>query len=51
MTFTELAAEKGFQPYELAAYLNLGTDYDETAELDEATEADYREMIAAGVDL
>lgn len=45
-TFTDFAAQHGFQPYELAAYLDLGTDYDETEVLTDAQVADYTEIIA-----
>lgn len=48
MTIRTLAEEFGCQVYELAAFLDLGADYDETAELDEATVAYYREAWAAG---
>ena len=48
-TIRTLAAEWDAQPYEVAAFLDLGREYDETAELDEATEATYREMWAAGL--
>lgn len=47
-TIAALASEFNAQPHELAAFLDLGTSYSETAELDKATEAEYREMWAAG---
>ena len=47
-TIASLAAEYDMQPYELAAYLDLGTDYTDMAELDERTEAEYRDILAAG---
>ena len=47
-TLRQLAAEHGFQTYELAAYLDLGADYDETAELEPDTEDEYRQIIATG---
>lgn len=46
-TFRDLATEHGMQPYELAAYLDLGTDYDEVAELPDSTEALYRDILAS----
>ncbi len=49
-TITSLATEWNAQPYEVAAFLDLGRDYNETAELDESTEAFYREAWAAGLD-
>lgn len=45
-TIRTLADQHDMQPYELAALLDLGRDYDETAELDPATESEYREVIA-----
>lgn len=50
-TIRTLATEWNAQPYEVAAFLDLGRDYDETAELDEATEAEYREAWAAGAEV
>ena len=47
-TFRELAAESGMQPHELAAYLDLGRDYDEAGELPDETLAEYRAILAAG---
>lgn len=47
-TIRSLAREFNVHPYGLAAYLNLGVDYAETAELDATTEALYREQWAAG---
>ena len=44
-TFQLLAVEYGFQPYELADYLNLGIVADERAELDPETEREYREAL------
>lgn len=44
-TIATLAAEFDMQPYAVAAALDLGTDYDETAELDEATGAEYHEIL------
>lgn len=44
-TITTLAAEFDMEPYAVAAALDLGTDYAETAELDEAAEAEYREVL------
>lgn len=47
-TIADLAHEFNAQPYELAAYFDLGADYDEFAELDETTEAEYRQVWAMG---
>lgn len=44
-TITTIAADYRMQPCEVAAALDLGRDYDEHAELDEATEATYREVL------
>lgn len=35
------------QPYELAAFLDLGRDYDENAELGQTAVTEYREILAA----
>ncbi len=43
---TTLAAEFDMQPYAVATALDLGTGYDEAAELDEATAAEYRDILA-----
>lgn len=40
-----LAADFDAQPYEIAAALDLGRDYDETAQLDEDTAVEYREIL------
>ena len=45
-----LAAEYNTQPYELATFLDLDADFDEFAELDEATEAEIREILAYDVE-
>lgn len=47
-TIASLATEFDAQPYEVAAFLDLGTDYDESADLDASTETEYREAWAAG---
>lgn len=44
-TIATLAAEYNTEAHEVAAGLDLGSDYDEHAELDEATEAEYREVL------
>lgn len=44
-TIQTLGTEYGMEPHEVAAALDLGTDYRENAELDEATEVDYREVL------
>lgn len=44
-TIASLAAEYRSQPYEVAAALDLGTDYAENEQLDDATEAEYREIL------
>lgn len=44
-TIATLAAEFGMQSYEAAAALDLGADYSDNAELDAATEAEYREIL------
>lgn len=44
-TIRDLAAEYGIQPYEVAASLDLGTSYDETAELAAITESEYRMVL------
>jgi hypothetical protein len=46
-TIRTLAADYDLQPHEVAASLDLGADYAETAELDATTEVEYRE----GLDL
>lgn len=46
-TISTLAAEFGMQSYEAAAALDLGTDYSDHADLDAATEAEYREVLTA----
>jgi hypothetical protein len=51
MTLRSLATEFATQTCVLAAYFDLGRDYDEDAELDEATTASYREVWAAGADV
>lgn len=50
-TLRSLAEEHAMQTHELAAFLDLGTDYDELAVLDGETEATYRDMLAAGAAL
>lgn len=50
-TIASLAREFNAQPYEIAAALDLdrsADDYSETAELDEATANEYREILAIG---
>lgn len=44
-TISTLAAEFDMQPYAVAAALDLGTDYDESAELDGTAPAEYREIL------
>lgn len=44
-TITTIAADYDMQVPEVTAALDLGRDYDEHAELDEATEATYREVL------
>lgn len=44
-SITTLAAEFDMQPYEVAAALDLGTDYVSDDELDEATAAEYHEIL------
>jgi hypothetical protein len=44
-TIDQLADVYGMQQYEVAAALDLGADYDPRAELDEATIAEYREIL------
>ena len=44
-TIRTLATDYQMQPYEVAAALDLGWPYDETAELDHAPEATYREVL------
>ena len=50
-TIATIAREYNSQPYEIAAFFALGTDYDENAELDTATEADMREALDIQVEL
>lgn len=45
MTFDQLAAEFHIQPYELAAFLDLGTDIPE-GELSEDLVTEIREIVA-----
>lgn len=45
MTFTQLAAEFNIQPYELAAFLDLGTDIPE-GELSEEFLTETREIVS-----
>lgn len=45
MTFNQLASELNIQPYELAAFLDLGTDIPE-GELSEEFTTDVREIVA-----
>lgn len=40
-----LAADFDAQPYEIAALLDLGRDYNENAQIDEDTAAEYREIL------
>ena len=47
-TIRTLAAEYNAQPYEIAAALDLGTDYDETAEIAPADETWMREALEQG---
>lgn len=47
-TLRELAETYGMQDHEIAAFLDLGTTYDIHDELDEATLAEYRDMLDAG---
>lgn len=47
-TIAKLAAELNCQPYELAAYLDLGRDYDDNAEISADDEQWMREAIAYG---
>lgn len=47
-TIRTLAAEYSAQPYEIAAALDLGTDYDETAEIAPADETWMREALEQG---
>lgn len=46
-TLHDLAAEGDMQPHELAAYLDLGRDYDEAGELPDETLAEYHAILAA----
>lgn len=50
-TIATIAREYNSQPYEIAAFFALGTDYDENAEIDEATEAEMREALAIQAEL
>ena len=45
MTFDQLASELNIQPYELAAFLDLGTDIPE-GELSEDLASDIREIVS-----
>lgn len=47
-TIASLATEWNAQPFEVAEFFDLGRDYDERAELDAATEAEWREIWAIG---
>mgnify|MGYP005821800759 CR=1 FL=1 len=49
-TLRDLAREWGCQVYEAAAELDLGREYDETAEITPEDEAIYRAAHAAGQD-
>lgn len=44
-TIISLAREFDIEPHEVAASLDLGRDYDDLAELDETTAAEYREVL------
>lgn len=46
-SIASLARDYNAQPYEIAATLDLGADYDDHAELDDATEAEYRSILDA----
>ena len=46
-TIATLARDYSAQPYEIAATLDLGADYDDHAELDDVTEAEYRSILDA----
>ncbi len=48
-TLSSPAAEYDAQVVEVAATLDLGRDYDDSAELDEATVAEYREILDLAV--
>lgn len=50
-TIATIARDYNAQAYEIAAFFSLGTDYDENAELDTATEADMREALDIQVEL
>lgn len=50
-TLRTLAADYSVQVYEIAATLDLGADYSETAEIDAATETEYREILDIAADL
>ena len=49
-TLAQIAADHDMQTYEAAAALDLGTDYDDHAELDEATTAECREILGIMVE-
>ncbi|ROR97771.1 hypothetical protein EDD28_2460 [Salana multivorans] len=49
-TIRTLAAEYDAQPYEIAATLDLGRDYDETAEIAPADEQWMREALDAAAE-
>ena len=50
-TIRSLAAEYDAQPYEIAATLDLGADYSETAEIPADVEAEYRQILDIATDL
>lgn len=50
-TLRTLAADYNVEVPEIAATLDLGADYSETAELDATTEAEYREILNIATDL
>ena len=50
-TIRDLAAQTDAQPYEIAAFFALGTDYSDHAELDAETEAWMREALTAQAEL
>lgn len=47
-TIRTLAADYSMQPYEVAAALDLGADYDETAEISATDETWMREALTIG---
>lgn len=49
-TIRTLAAEYGVQPFEIAATLDLGRDYDETAEVAPADAVWMREALNAATE-